>query len=126
MEKTIVTTTSAPGAIGPYSQAVRAGGTLYVSGQLPIDPATGVMPDGIEAQTLQSMKNVMAIVCAAGSDAASILKCTLYIRDMAAFSAINAVYAGFFDHDPPARAVIAVSRLPKDASIEIEAIALCP
>lgn len=124
MTKHIISTANAPAAIGPYSQAVAGDHIVFVSGQLPIDPAVSAMPDTIEAQTRQSMKNVVAIVEAAGGCAASIAKCTLFVRDMKAFGKINEVYQTFFTAEPPARAVIEVSALPKDAMIEIEAIAL--
>ncbi len=124
MDKQTVSTPKAPAAIGPYSQAAGGGGILFVSGQLPLDPESGAMPADIRAQTAQSMKNVMAIVEAGGSCAGKILKCCLYIRDMAQFSVINEVYASFFSSEPPARVVVEVSRLPKDALIEIDAIAL--
>lgn len=124
MEKQIVSTSNAPAAIGPYSQAVIGNGTLYISGQLPIDPDTGTMSDDIVCQSVQSMKNVLNIVSAAGGTAENIVKCTLFIRDMAAFGAINEKYQTFFNEAPPARAVVEVSALPKGAMIEIEAIAV--
>lgn len=118
----VITTTKAPGAIGPYSQAKTANGFLFVSGQLPLDPQTGTMPDSVEEQTVQSMKNVLEIVKAAGGTAEGIVRCGLYVRDMSKFGAINAEYAKFFEKDPPARFVVEVSALPKGAQIEIEAI----
>ena len=126
MNKQALKTSMAPAAIGPYSQGVDAAGarTVYVSGQLPIDPGTGVMAEGIESQTLQSMKNVLAVVEAAGGTADNIVKCTLFITDMTAFAAINAQYEKFFGSVPPARAVVEVAALPKNAMIEIEAIAV--
>ena len=127
MNKQSIKTSMAPAAIGPYSQGVDAAGarTVYVSGQLPIDPGTGVMAEeGIESQTLQSMKNVLAVVEAAGGTADNIVKCTLFITDMTAFAAINAQYEKFFVSVPPARAVVEVAALPKNAMIEIEAIAV--
>ena len=123
MEKKIISTTNAPAAIGPYSQAVVGNGTLYVSGQLPIDPATGVMPESLQEQVAQSMKNVMALVEAAGGTRDNIVKCGLFIRDMASFGDINEVYKTFFEAAPPARFVVEVSALPKGAQVEIEAIA---
>lgn len=125
MEKEIVSTELAPGAIGPYSQAAKGAGVVCVSGQLPLDPVTGTMPQTVEEQVAQSMKNVLAILEASGSDRSKILKCCLFIRDMDKFSAINEVYATFFPDEPPARVVVEVSRLPKDALVEIDAIALC-
>lgn len=124
MGKTIVNTSAAPGAIGPYSQAAAGAGIVSVSGQLPINPATGTMPETIAEQTEQSMKNVIAILEAAGSCKENILKCCLFIRNMGDFEQINKVYATFFDNDPPARVVVEVSRLPKDANIEIDALAV--
>jgi len=123
MEKKVIATQKAPAAVGPYSQAVVGNGTLYVSGQLPIDPSTGVMPEGLEKQVEQSMKNVLALVGEAGGTAGSIVKCGLFIRDMSTFGRINDVYQGFFDTDAPARFVVEVSCLPKGAQIEIDAIA---
>lgn len=123
MTTKVVSTSEAPGAIGPYSQAKLANGFLFVSGQLPIDPQTGVMPECVEEQTAQSMKNVLAIIAAAGGSAADIVRCGLYVRDMKKFGDINTVYAKFFEEEPPARFVVEVSALPKGAQIEIEAIA---
>ena len=125
MEKKIISTPDAPGAIGPYSQAVSYGGVVYVSGQLPIDPATGEMPQAIEEQVVQSMKNILAILEAAGSGARHILKCCLFVRDMGAFAKVNEAYAKFFESDPPARCVVEVSALPKGALVEIDAVAAC-
>jgi len=120
----VISTNQAPGAIGPYSQAKEVNGLVYISGQLPIDPETGKMPESIADQTAQCMKNVMAIVKAAGGTEKNILRCGLFIRDMASFGEINTVYATFFEEDPPARAVVEVSALPKGALIEIEAVAM--
>lgn len=125
MTKKIVSTAAAPAAIGPYSQAVAAGGTtLYVSGQLPINPESGLMPEKIEEQTVQSMKNVISIVEAAGGSEKNIVKCTLFVRDMGSFGEINKMYQTFFEEEPPARAVVEVSALPKGALIEIEAVVI--
>ena len=123
MNLSTIVTPNAPGAIGPYSQAKMAAGFVFVSGQLPLDPATGVMPEGIQAQTIQSMKNVLAIIQAAGGTAESIVRCGIYVRDMKLFGEVNAAYGSFFQNDPPARFVVEVSALPKNAPIEIEAIA---
>lgn len=123
MEKAIITSSHAPAAIGPYSQAVVGNGTLYVSGQLPIDPATGVMPQDLKAQVAQSMKNVLALVKAAGGTEKNIVKCGLFIREMDAFGQINEAYQSFFGEDAPARFVVEVSNLPKNARVEIDAIA---
>ena len=123
MSKRIVSTANAPAAIGPYSQAVVGNQTLYISGQLPIDPATGIMPDDLQSQVRQSMKNIFALVEAAGGKPEDVVKCGLYIRDMKAFASINEAYAAFFPENPPARFVVEVSALPKDAQVEIDAIA---
>jgi len=123
MEKQIITTDKAPAAIGPYSQAVLGNRALYVSGQLPIDPVKGTMPENLEAQVEQAMNNVLALVRQAGGTAENIVKCGLFIKDMKAFSRINDVYKMFFPNDPPARFVVEVSELPKGAQIEIDAIA---
>ena len=122
MSKHTVNTEKAPAAIGPYSQAVRAGDMLFVSGQLPIDPATGTMPEGIEAQTKQSLENVKAIVEAEGATLKDVIKCTVFLKDMNTFAGMNGVYAEYFTEDFPARAAVEVARLPKDAHVEIEAI----
>lgn len=123
MSPNTVSTPLAPGAIGPYSQAKAAHGFIFVSGQLPLDPETGIMPKDIQEQTIQSMKNILAIVKAAGGSEKSIVRCGIFVRDMERFGDINAAYAQFFEEDPPARFVVEVSALPKGASIEIEAIA---
>lgn len=120
----IISTDRAPAAIGPYSQAVQAGNTLYVSGQLPIDPATGAFPgDDIKAQTRQSLENLGAILTAAGYGFADVVKCTVYLKNIADFAAMNEVYAAYFKGDCPARAAFAVADLPKAAMVEIECVA---
>lgn len=121
--KRIIATPEAPAAIGPYSQAVELNGTLYISGQIPVDPADGSVPDGIEAQTTQSLKNIMAILAAAGLGANNVVKTTVLLQDIKDFGAMNAVYAGFFPEDKPARACYQVAALPKGVLVEIEAIA---
>ena len=122
--KEIISTTGAPGAIGPYSQAVKAGDLLFVSGQLPIDPATGAFAgDDIAAQTRQSLTNVKNIVAAAGMTMADVVRVGVFLQDMEHFGAMNAVYGEFFTGDCPARAAVQVARLPKDALVEIEAVA---
>ena len=122
--KEVLSTAAAPAAIGPYSQGIRAGNLVITSGQIPIDPATGCFPEGIEAQTRQSLSNVMAVLAAAGASADNVVKTTVFLRDMNDFAAMNAVYAGFFPGAAPARSAVQVARLPKDALIEIEAIAV--
>ena len=117
-------TGKAPQAIGPYSQAVKAGDLLFVSGQLPIDPATGAFAgDDITAQTRQSLTNVKNIVEAAGMTMADVVRVGVFLQDMEHFGAMNAVYGEFFTGDCPARAAVQVARLPKDALVEIEAVA---
>ena len=121
--KRIIASPDAPKAIGPYSQAVDLDGTLFVSGQLPIDPVTGVMPEGIEAQTRASLKNIGAILAAAGLGYADVVKTTVLLADIADFAAMNAVYAEYFPEKAPARVCYQVAALPKSALVEIDAIA---
>ena len=121
---TAVSTKNAPAAIGPYSQAVRSGDTIYVSGQLPIDPATGAMPEDVAAQAKQSLANVKAVLEAAGSSMEKVVKTTIFLADIADFAAVNEVYAAAFPQPCPARSCFAVAALPKSAKIEIEAIAV--
>ena len=122
----IIHTEKAPAAIGPYSQAVQAGNTLYVSGQIPIDPATGAFAgNDIIAQTRQSLTNVRNILEAAGYSLTDVVKTTVLLADIADFAAMNGVYAGFFPADSlPARSAVQVARLPKDCPLEIEAVAV--
>ncbi|MCL2400793.1 MAG: RidA family protein [Defluviitaleaceae bacterium] len=122
--KKIISTTNAPAAIGPYSQAITVNGFVYTSGQLPIDPKTGEMPDDIAAQTEISLKNVAAILEEAGTSLEKAVKMTVFVRDMGDFDKINAVYKTFFENDPPTRSLIQAAGLPKDAGIEIECIAV--
>ena len=115
---------NAPAAIGPYSQAVEVGGFVYASGQLPIDPATGIFPEGgIKEQTRQSLLNVSAILEAAGLSLSNVVKTTVYLADMGYFADMNAVYSEFFKAPYPARSAVAVKALPKGAMVEIEVIA---
>ena len=124
MEKSIVVTDAAPKAIGPYSLAVWAGDLLFVSGQTPIDPATGtIVAESAVQQAHQSIRNVRAILRAAGLDLANVVKTTLFIKDMSSFAAINEVYAGYFTPPYPARSCVEVARLPKDVLVELEVIA---
>lgn len=119
-----ISTDRAPAAIGPYAQAVEAGGMVITSGQLPIDPATGAFPQGIEAQTRQSLSNVCAILESAGLSMDDVVKTTVFLKDMNDFAAMNTVYAAFFKEGCyPARSAVEVARLPKDALVEIEVIA---
>ena len=119
-----VSTQAAPAAIGPYSQAVRAGDFLFVSGQIPLDPATGALVDAdVRAQTRRVLENLSAIVAAAGVSLDRVVKTTVYLLDMNDFQAMNEVYAAFFSAPAPARATVQVARLPRDARIEVDAIA---
>ena len=123
--RTIVETDNAPGAIGPYSQAVKTSSLVFVSGQLAIDPATGELKnDDIQVETRQAMHNLKNVLEAAGSNLEKVVKTTLFIKDMNNFPVINEVYGEFFQSDPPARACVEVARLPKDANVEIEAVGL--
>lgn len=122
--KEAIATTKAPGAIGPYSQAIRVGNFVYTSGQLPINPATGAFPDGgIVAQTRQSLLNVQAILEEAGLTMANVVKTTVFLADMGDFAAMNGVYSEFFEEPFPARSAVAVKTLPKKALVEIEVVA---
>ena len=119
-----VTTTDAPAAIGPYSQAIKAGDYLFVSGQIPLDPATGQLITGdIAAQTHRVFKNLSAILEAAGATLDHVVRTTVYLADMDDFTAMNAVYATYFSTPAPARATVQAARLPRDARVEIDAIA---
>ncbi len=122
--KKAIATDKAPAAIGPYSQGIQAGGLTITSGQLPIDPATGAFAEGgIADQTRQSLENVKAVLAAAGYTMDDVIKTTVFLKDMNDFAAMNEVYATFFSATPPARSAVEVARLPKDALLEIEAIA---
>lgn len=125
MKNQIVHTDNAPKAIGPYSQAVKAGNMLFVSGQVPFVPETMEVVEGdVKAQTAQSLKNVQAILAEAGADFSHVVKSTVFIKDMNEFAAINEVYAEYFGENKPARACVEVARLPKDVKVEIEVIAV--
>ena len=123
--KTVIATTNAPSAIGPYSQAISVNGMVYTSGQLGIDPATGMIPEGIVAQTRQSLTNVKAILEQAGLTMDHVIKTTVFLSDMNNFVSMNEVYAEFFTEGSyPSRSAVEVARLPKDAMVEIEVIAV--
>ena len=123
--KEIVATERAPRAIGPYSQAVRAGNLLFASGQIPIDPATGeFVAGGVAEQTDQVMRNLSAVFEAAGASLKQVVKTTVFLADMNDFTSMNEVYGRFFGENPPARATVQAARLPRDAQVEIEAIAI--
>jgi len=126
MNKQVISTSLAPSAIGPYSQAIRAGNLLFVSGQIPINPATGQLIEDttIQAQTRRVLQNLIAIVAAAGGSPSNIVKTTVFLRDMGDFAEMNAVYAEFFRSQPPARATIEAARLPRDVSVEIDCTAI--
>jgi 2-iminobutanoate/2-iminopropanoate deaminase len=118
-----VSTDSAPAAIGPYSQGVRAGDLLFCSGQIPLEPSTGeLVKEDIEGQTRRCLENLAAICEAAGGSLAQAVRCTVYLVDMNDFTRVNEAYAAFFDDDPPARVAVAVSALPKGADVEIDAV----
>lgn len=121
---TVISTPKAPGAIGPYSQGIAAGSLVFVSGQTPLDPVDGTMPADPAAQARQAMENVKAILEAGGSSLAKVVKMTVFLYDMEHFSVVNEVYASYFSGVFPARSCVQVARLPKDALVEIEAIAL--
>jgi len=123
MKKEIIQTANAPAPVGPYSQAVKAGNMLYCSGQIPLHPATGAIPEGIEAQTRQVLQNLKAVLTAGGADFASVVKTTVFLKDMNDFPAMNAIYAEAFTNAAPARSTVQVARLPKDVLAEIDAIA---
>ena len=125
MQKKIIATTAAPAAIGPYSQAVSANGFLYLSGMLAIDPQTGSLVGGdAPAQAKQILKNISALLASEGLSIENVVKTTVFLTDLAAFGAVNAVYGETFAKNPPARSCVEVSRLPKDALVEIECVAV--
>ncbi|MFA6872709.1 MAG: RidA family protein [Bacteroidaceae bacterium] len=122
--KKVIATSAAPGAIGPYSQAIEVGNMVFTSGQIPLDPATGTMPEGIEAQTRQSLTNVQNVLAAAGLTMDNVVKTTVFLADMSLFAPMNEVYATFFTGECPARSAVAVREIPKGALVEIETIAV--
>lgn len=122
--KIAIKTQHAPGAIGPYSQAVACNGMIYVSGQLPIDPESGTIAEGVESQARQSLKNIKAILEAGDFNLSDVVKTTVFLKDINDFSVMNKVYGSFFEEPYPARAAVEVARLPKDVKVEIEAIAV--
>ena len=121
---TVINPNRAPAAVGPYAQAILAGNTLYSSGHLGLVPETGALPEGIEAQTRQSLANVQAVLDAAGFAKSDVVKTTVFIRNMNDFAAVNAIYADFFGDARPARSCVEVARLPKDGLVEIEFVAV--
>ena len=125
MNKQIVSTTTAPAAIGPYSQATKVGKLVYTSGQIPLDPDTlEIVAGGISEQTERVMQNLMSVLEAAGADADSVFKTTCFLNDMNNFAAFNEIYARYFVENPPARSCVEAARLPKDVLVEVEAIAI--
>ena len=123
--KTVIATTAAPGAIGPYSQAIEANGFVFVSGQIPLDPATGAfVPGGVEEQAEQSLRNLKAVLAGAGCTLGDVVKTTVLLKDIADFGAMNEVYTSYFTGVCPARSAFQVAALPKDARVEIEVIAV--
>ncbi len=125
MRKELIHTDAAPKAIGPYSQAIKAGGVVYCSGQIPLDPSTmSVIEGSVADQTRRVLRNLDAVLNAAGSSLGQIVKTTVFLRDMNDFAEMNAAYGEFFQEQPPARATVQVARLPKDVAVEIDCIAI--
>ena len=125
MEKNIITSDKAPKAIGPYSVAIQAGNLVFTSGQLGLEPVSGnLVPGGIEAETRQALTNIRNVLAAAGSGLEQVVKTIVFLKDMAEFSKMNAVYAEFFTENPPARSTVQVAALPKGGAVEIEAVAI--
>ena len=122
--KKVISTTKAPAAIGPYSQAIEANGFVFASGQIPVDPETGVIPEGIEAQAEQVMKNMKNLLEAAGTSIDQVVKTSVFIKKMDDFATINGIDAKYFEKDCPARSCVEIARLPKDVLLEMEAIAV--
>lgn len=123
--KTTISTPDAPAAIGPYSQAIVSNGFVFVSGQIPLDPATGqLVSGGIEEQTVRVIENLTAVLAAAGSSLSEVVKTTVYLKDMGEFAAMNSIYAQYFKTDAPARATVEAARLPRDVRVEIDCIAV--
>lgn len=120
--KNVIVTDKAPGAIGPYSQAIEVNGMVYTSGVIPVNPQSGEIPAGIEAQAEQALSNLKNLVEAAGADLGKVVKTTVFIKDMNDFGKINEIYAGYFEAPFPARSCVEVARLPKDVLLEIEAV----
>lgn len=123
MKKTQIATTNAPAAIGPYSQAIKCGDMLYISGQIPLNPADGTIPEGIKAQTAQSISNIKAILKEAGASIDNVVKTTVFLADMSLFGEMNEIYGQEFTAPFPARSAVAVRELPKQVLVEIETIA---
>ena len=124
MSKTIIKTDKSPAAIGPYNQGIVAGGFLFTSGQLPINPLTGQVPSSIEEQTVQVLENLKAIIEEAGSSMEKVVKCTVYLQNFSDFEVMNRIYATYFTWSAPARATVEVSKMAKNALVEIDAVAI--
>jgi 2-iminobutanoate/2-iminopropanoate deaminase len=124
MSKKIISTKNSPAAIGPYNQGIIANGFLFTSGQLPIHPVTGEVPPTIEEQTVQVLDNLKAIIEAAGTTMENVVKCTVYIQNMSDFAVVNQIYATYFPTNPPARACVEISKIAKEALVEIDAIVI--
>lgn len=122
----VINTSAAPAAIGPYSQAIRAGDYVFTSGQIGLDPASGKLAEGIEAQTKQVLTNLHAVLAAAGASLEQVIKTTIFLVDMADFQVVNTLYASEFANEPPARSTVQVAALPRKAVVEIEAVAYAP
>jgi 2-iminobutanoate/2-iminopropanoate deaminase len=124
--KKVISTSNAPAAIGPYSQGIQTGNLLFVSGQIPIDPANGKMIDDatIQGQTRRVLQNMLAVVAAAGGSAASVVRTTVFLKDMGEFAEMNSVYSEFFQSSPPARSTVQAAALPRGVSVEIDCIAV--
>jgi 2-iminobutanoate/2-iminopropanoate deaminase len=123
MNKKVVSTNTAPAAIGPYSQAIISNGFLFVSGQIPIIPESGAIAEGIDAQAQQVLKNLSAILASVGVTTENVVKTTIFLKNMDDFATVNTIYGSYFPNNPPARSTVQVAKLPKDVLIEIEAIA---
>jgi len=123
-QRTVIQTQHAPAAIGPYSQAIRAGNLVFASGQLGLDPQTGKLQDGVEAQARQVLANVKAVLEAAGTSVENVVKSTLFLVNMADFAKVNVIYGEVFQHEPPARSTIQVAALPLGGLVELEVVAL--
>jgi len=123
MSHQIIHTDKAPAAVGPYSQAIRVGNLVYTAGQIGLDPSTGTLKEGLEAQTHQVLSNLQAVLEAAGASLSTVVKTTIYLVDMADFAQVNQIYGAYFSDAPPARSTVAVASLPLGALVEIEAVA---
>lgn len=124
MKRTTISSKNAPEAVGPYSHGVKVGDTLFTSGQLGLDPITGELAEGIEAQTIQGLKNLEAVIKEAGMELKDVVKTTVFLKDIADFATMNAIYADYFKGETPARSCVQAAALPKDGLFEIEAIAV--